>query len=987
MFVSTQSTAKTAILTVIVLALAVQSSQGRPVNGQEARPESGSGDGVPAANGPRFHITEYPNFDARWRTVSHPMGELAIGRLPPTDLEIWTPPLVRGHTAAGYAPFRDVPGVFVTVRDDFHADPLWSHRTVSPDGRVATDAASWGRRESYYASLNRDKAADRADACHWKRMSHERVPGVNAGGPVAWDVPHSPFVINIGFQADVPAMLRYRREYRDGAWKYFTEVVRAYSLQEEGKPFAVLDGMADSPAAWGPYLLLRRFTGDGDASQLVLFTSDSELEEAGKDYYTNGNLNGPFVLADPEGGPFVYSKPVWTMLSPEREPGQPFPGNVPQFAVVARPAQGKHGNGTLLLADLTMTQRVTLVDAPKDRDEETSESDAGTSTKVTRAVTEVESVSFSPLSGKAFAGLEHGPEGNTVFPGLSDTLGFKPDVMEIRGHHVDATIIGLVRRDHQAKKAEWMRKQAAGEEPGPEPEDLLAGEKIPANMGGVLGFMVENPKRPGFRQAVLLRLAHLPGAREAEEGEAREPRRSLLNPAVKPDAPETQYIHHRSTELPIGALWPVTEVVGEPEFEVLAGDRVYRVLPDGSVAVPAALEGDLPHPLPQPMPESPMRVVGAQLVGGGHLVVWWSRGGVQDPAKHGDAGSALAIPSVADVEAFAGAPAPASNRAFAFTVFRDANFGLLWPHGEVSEIHRTTNLRAAAQVVSDSWVAENVLMAKRAMAARDAKRLRNTVLIYGFDVRIESDQIKNKKGDVVEFYRELPGSPPRAMIRTEDDFSGEWTVKAWRAATASAAEEAWIADDAGKEFRESRGSTAADMASLARARRLLLLADADQPGALSSVEYRKGFPVDPESGKAWNTRSFIRRGADGSIAHLYFDADGDDHELVMARLDFPFASKDGGRGGSSIELWFDGYTDLRDLNNLGKKAEALRVPEKVRGFTPRTAELRFVATFKPSVQRMTLGGGKTAIEAGFNRPGLELAHFGKEYDLGKSQDD
>jgi hypothetical protein len=37
--------------------------------------------------------------------------------------------------------------------------------------------------------------------------------------------------------------------------------------------------------------------------------------------------------------------------------------------------------------------------------------------------------------------------------------------------------------------------------------------------------------------------------------------------------------------------------------------------------------------------------------------------------------------------------------------------------------------------------------------------------------------------------------------------------------------------------------------------------------------------------------------------------------------------------------------------------------------------------------RQTLADGKQAIQAGFNRVGLELAHFGKEYDLGTSSDD
>jgi len=925
------------------------------------------GEGEPSeVKGPRFHVTSYPKFEMRWRVVDDPMGPRALGSLPKDEVEVWRSPYAKGHVAVGVGNELMASGVLAVLGDGVSADPLWNLRKATVNGRAWTDAASWGGRALHAAAFDPSMGKDRADAFAWRRSPEPSMSGMDLSS--AWDVPHSPFEMEVGEFGAERLLLRYRRENVEGKWRYWTDVVSVRGSRAgdgEGAVLATIEGLADAPTVWGPYVLMRKYVGAGDESELVVLSVERR-REAGKELFENtGVLRGPFAVDLRLEGARVLGKPVWIMARESWNARRAFPGRQPVFVVSA--SSGDHTTW------LEVGLEFEYDNSQMVPEREGIESGAVVGVRAVKADAEF----FLTTLGYRAA----------VSP-VADSMAFVPDTAMVGGRPCNAREVDSMLRAYEADHKAWKAAKDAGEEVGAEPVSPIADVPEAKSLGGTLVFLIEKTASLGLRSAVFYRFdgvdSHGGGEVAPHHESAIARRRGHF--VMSDSESETSSFSPKS--LPIAAIWPVTGVLGKPEFEVLMGGRVWRMLPDGSIAVPASLEGDVPPALPQPDAKSPMRPVGVHAIGSGHAMVWWAKGPPRvapGDAKEGEVvQTAPRIPTVAEVEAYAGATAPASHRAFEFTIFRDVQLGLAWPKGDAADIHRTDSIVADKYVVPDSWVAENVLMAKRAVAARKARRLGNTVLIYGFDVKVESEQIKNKKGDVIEMFRE-PFGANGPMLRMEDDFAGEWTVKAWRAGAGAAAGRAWIADDKDKAFRASVGSTVDDLASMARARKLLLLSDADQAGALRSVGLARGFPVDPESGKVWNTRHFVRYGDDGSVADLFFDADGADHELVMARLSFPIASRGGKEsagGHSSIELWLTDYTDLMDFSGkAGAKAQPLRVPKQVRAFTPGTSEVRFVANFKSEIKRASYLNGTTAIRSGFNWDALEVHHFGTTYAL------
>ncbi len=901
--------------------------------------------------------------EVRWRVVDDPTaGESPL--LSEADAA-WLAPMLAGHQFLGIsghlpADWSGSPpaGVYATLDTEMVADPLWLRRRTVEG---YTDSSGWGRQELFFGQRRMAPPENRSveDALRWNRITHVRAPSVHPEGNVPWDVPHSPFVVPMMMWSydhsasprSQPALLhlRYRREY-DGAqerWRYWTEVTDGGA----GEPLATVEGLVDSPAAWGHLLLLRRH-GVAGLSPAIVALPVKLHRFRGSGLYGSDFAEGLGevieLLQAREGEEFL--PPVWL------EAQVPFglQGELSgKFAVVTGQPDENAGSVTGQLKIVTVDTSLAVG------------KEAFVAIGSKRMLATLQSQVAEVVARGRFPA---GP--------MLDAVSYVEDRW-----HYGRSSWGRGALETWNRRAEAPRHSAilGGLRP---PAELL--EQLPKQIGGTLAVVRlgegerANAYITQYRLQASTKLGEVKVTRRQAISDEQE--ESEMLPAVVFGESSGPVETARSQSFPLAGIWANTAAQGQADFEVLAGGRVWKLLSDGRLALPADFAGSAGPKLPAPAsPKGTVPVaLGARGIGGGEVLVWWAAVPV------GDDGAA---PTVQD----AIRAAQTSRDNIIWQVIGDGELGLLWPDGAPGALPRGDSMVAKGQTVPHTWVAENVLQAKRIAAASAAGRLTNTVLAYSFDVKVEAEGIANKRGTVLEIYRAVG----RPMLRMEDDFSGQWTVKAYDSGTGTNRnpERAWLAGDAAgeREFRVTEGNTKEDLAGLVRARRLLLLLDAGTNGsdAFSAVGYAAGLLRDPATGQAHNTWHFVRQFEDGSEAQYFFDADGEEHHSIMVRLAFPIASRTGegkDSGHSSIDLWLDNWRELPDIGAAtGKRAEPLLVPGRVRGFAPGSAELRFEATFLEQVTRNSYLSGRQPIRSGFGWDAIQSGHFGRVWALDGSE--
>jgi hypothetical protein len=810
----------------------------------------------------------------------------------PESFEVWNAPHAKGeHFAIDTSGFGK-PALLAVLDQNQNFDPLWNIRRTK-DG--ARDTAAWGARELYAARPGTGPRYGPYTPVQWAKLTHERAPSTHADPNGEWDVPHSPFMAAERSKVfhSVRLWLRFRRT-ADG--KFFTSVCSPFT----GVEYLKVDGLADAPR-WNDAndtLLLRKFTGAGAESKLVLFRAVAKPPEPSKPWRRQLDKFEQVAEIAPEGCAIV-SMPVWTgdthfacVASHELTPDtSAYRGEVRVFKVVTEAAK----------------------DAP--------------------------------------AAAPPGPADPPVPPPAP----------------AKTTIVQMVSLD-------------LGDYPVESATTPLACSRAAPAQRGADAVGVATP-------AAMLALIRIVGSE----------RRVVLVKCDQEGAPvreadgEKQKLWLRNGPLLKGlqGIWTVDEAKILPPSEATAvafgvsiGSRAYRLGADGRAY---QLGGWLDIPVSRQAVETEGKLPPSARIRGVISVTGRMRVVVTTAV-------AIPMPPVSAIRYEARWDDPAELM-MDFSGYDSAFDGAI---------------REAAQAafVPHTWVAENCLAATRIAAATavtetaaDGTRrtkpaaLSNTTLIYSFDLKIDSKQFKKKQGDVVEFFSsgiKPPAAPdaeppaPTPMIRVENDFDGPWDVQALNPrGTAKKTPQAYGTDDKTAEFRElPAGSSADQLEAMLNARRLLMLTDAatDGPEFFSCVG--KAAIRDPDTGKTINTWQFFRKLSDGSAATYWFDRDGETHDLVKASLSFPIGRKDNTDAKQNqIDLWFSNFGDLKHLRTVGTKCEPLRIPYTVRGYTPGANDLRFTATFKPSIKRASYTGGTEEILSGFGWSQLNDKHFGKTYRL------
>jgi|GEM_PF-4330074 len=742
----------------------------------------------------------------------------------------------------------------------------------------------------------------------WQRYTHDRWVDRNEDYYAGWDVPHSPH-----FAGGRLRWLRYRRVETNAIERfqpdeYFTQ----YEDLASGRELARLPNLADAPRphpdASKPYVLFRVFRGGGVQSEYQLWRLPLLQGEQAK-------LVSSFKWdAYP-----VLSHPTW--VGPNK-----------LVFIRAKELVGGEEFYSGELVELTLSGLVDPIAAANAKRESEAEGEGeeageGDSEEDPEAIqTELELYPL-PLVEQSVSALDSG-----LYPVESslDTLLFNPTkgvlaAVKAKSTSGNAREVVLYSR-YQAEwyglladmiDRKWLRDQSALVQMLPAlRRDLRVAPG--ANMEE-RALAVWQRYADSFRAKVAeLRSETAEKDSAQSDGDAKPAKQS------KPTPPKALAI-----SLPdLVGIWR-----GDACFELINGTQVLRL----------SMQGELQEPRKGAV----------------------ARSGVQGTRDLG-AGE-LSMPGVLLVMGSGTAANGAVGDGFAFELLASIDGDGLFADQVVS---LSDQAEAKAALPGSAWINENNASRKIIAKLLADNALQNTVMTYDYKVLVEQEGIKNAQGSMLELYQReyenrIHRSKFAAMIRTEDNLGGNWVTRAFDGTDAR------LAFDAKKTFEKSEGDTKDKLQAQLEARKLLLLMqDPEQAGEFHTSTVGYQVLRDPESGKTWNTLVFVTRTAGGHVARMWFDADGEHHDLVAVFLRFPL-----GNDSRQIKLLLDEYGELKDLRGKNK---SLRVPYRVRGFNTDDNTHVFTAKLLGELARPT---SSAPIASGYNSPKVSNSVFSESYAL------
>ena len=365
-------------------------------------------------------------------------------------------------------------------------------------------------------------------------------------------------------------------------------------------------------------------------------------------------------------------------------------------------------------------------------------------------------------------------------------------------------------------------------------------------------------------------------------------------------------------------FWPRYDL----SWEALCGDRVVRVMPDGSLQAHTKFTATLTEVQGvrvMPGATGPTKLL---LIGQGSTTTNTPRGS-----------------------------------GFDFTILKPSAEGLL----SANPATRLTRADLVKNRVPASWIAENTTSAKD-IKANLRRGGFNTVMAYQCDLRFDNKKMQNKNGQVLEIYRRRKNLE---QIRIEHNLSNKWLIQTFDGKAQ------WMALEKDKHFVKRRGEGSELINQQRIARKLLLLTDVRERGAGAFVFMGRETLRDPGNPDAEPVPvvNFYRRTAEGEEALYSFAEKAEHHDLIRARMRFVVGEEVG-----QTTLWFSAFRSLPSLNR--RRPGKIRIPGRIRGYDGPV--MKFEMTFLSEIKRAT---ARRPIRCGFDWSEVDPKDFSESFSL------